>query len=625
MTETNKKFEVFLDKTLDVFFSKDKTKLFLILIFLLALVLRIFAATNLGVAADDMVFAVHAINFLDSNKLEVYDQSTSLWYSLTDLFYKIFGPTQLASRFASVLFGSLLVILVYLISIKLFKDKKIGLIAAFITAISPYFIKYTVAEMDTTAAFFLFLSIYLFMDYAQKKSNYLFIFSALSMGLAILTKSYSAFFIPGILYYCNIKMLNNDFSKKERNKRLLLFFGIVILFALPTLISNFLLFKDKKIMDFEFSHVFGKYVPGFNMGYAEQLYGWNSAWTGKIDFKGFIFGHSMFLANPMPSAIYCLKFPLFGDILITIIGIIGLIILFKKKDKYRIFFLAIFTIPYVFLASRVILPKHFLFVLILLIFPAAYLLNKLHNKYLVKKGVRLRYLLIIILIYALIFLGTNYGGMENFYSKSEIGQFIDMKHDFPKNSLIVGDSRIYRGQGFWLGYGRYYIESAYLAEVIQVSNSSKNPKVLTEVYFIECIPDDCGWGTIRNQPDFNKSMENIVSFFMKEGKLKKEIYSSTLSNYYYPIINQKAHRFSVYKTSMLLDPMVLDATKQTNNWFLYPVGYDRTYSKIFDDYSIQNPIDSLLNKLGLFIIRAGLVLALLSAILLLYLFVEENE
>ncbi len=55
-----------IDKTFAIFFSKDKTKFYLLCFLIIGLVLRIIASINLTVSADDMHFTVHGINFLGS-------------------------------------------------------------------------------------------------------------------------------------------------------------------------------------------------------------------------------------------------------------------------------------------------------------------------------------------------------------------------------------------------------------------------------------------------------------------------------------------------------------------------------------------------------------------------------
>ena len=98
-------FEKIFNKGIDSLFGLEKSKIYLILIFLTGLVLRIIAAINLTVSADDMHFVTHAINFLSADRLITYDQSSGLWFAFTDLMYKFFGMTQVASRLAAVVFG----------------------------------------------------------------------------------------------------------------------------------------------------------------------------------------------------------------------------------------------------------------------------------------------------------------------------------------------------------------------------------------------------------------------------------------------------------------------------------------------------------------------------------------
>src|SRR3989344_961521 len=91
----------FADKVIDRVFSLEKKKIYLILIVLFGLILRIIAARNITVSADDMHFTIHAIDFLKSGKLVTYDQSASLWFYATDAFYGIFGINQIGSRMAA--------------------------------------------------------------------------------------------------------------------------------------------------------------------------------------------------------------------------------------------------------------------------------------------------------------------------------------------------------------------------------------------------------------------------------------------------------------------------------------------------------------------------------------------
>jgi hypothetical protein len=95
------KFDRFIEKILD----HKSPHLYLVLIFLLAFILRLIAAINLSVSADDMHFVTHAINFISTGRLVTYDQSAGLWFAFTSFMYSLFGITQLASRLAALIFG----------------------------------------------------------------------------------------------------------------------------------------------------------------------------------------------------------------------------------------------------------------------------------------------------------------------------------------------------------------------------------------------------------------------------------------------------------------------------------------------------------------------------------------
>lgn len=105
--------------------------------------------------------------------------------------YKIFGSSRLAAVSVSIAFGSLMVLIIFLLGRELYDDR-VGLLAAFFLCIDP--IHWICSEkiwMETTMSFFILLAILLFV-YGQKQKKYL-LFSGLSIGLAMLTK------YPGIL------------------------------------------------------------------------------------------------------------------------------------------------------------------------------------------------------------------------------------------------------------------------------------------------------------------------------------------------------------------------------------------------------------------------------------------
>lgn len=75
-----------LDKLVNLWF--DKIKISVIFLFVVGFILRIVAALNIGVSADDANHALRPINIFSSGKLAIWDQSTSLWYYIQGIFIR---------------------------------------------------------------------------------------------------------------------------------------------------------------------------------------------------------------------------------------------------------------------------------------------------------------------------------------------------------------------------------------------------------------------------------------------------------------------------------------------------------------------------------------------------------
>src|SRR3989344_9608000 len=125
----------FVNKVVDVLFSKNNLK-YLVILFILAFILRAIVANNIPPNADEMLHAPHAINFINSGKLQIMDQDP-VWFFLTDLSYKIFGVNMFAARFLAVLFGALSILILYSI-IKMLYNKKLAIISSIILTFSSF-------------------------------------------------------------------------------------------------------------------------------------------------------------------------------------------------------------------------------------------------------------------------------------------------------------------------------------------------------------------------------------------------------------------------------------------------------------------------------------------------------
>jgi len=606
-----KRVDQFIDKSLDIFFSKDKTKIWVILILLLGIILRVIAAINLGVYADDTHFAVHAINFLKSGKLITYDQSSGLWYFITDIFYNLFGVTQFVSRFASVLFGSATIILMYLFSKKFFNEK-IALISAFLVAISPYAIKGMMSEMDSTAVFFILFSLLFFVDAIRKDKIGLFATSAALLGVSIMVKVYGILFIPGFLVFY---LYLHKKAKKKINKRFItnciVFLAIIFIFTTPTLIHNYLLFKDKGIMDLQFTRVFG-----FGKDKAAKFYSWDAGWNAHFNWT-WVFLKNADNPQNVPNLLNSLRFVFYSSPIIFTLSLVGLVWLFKKRREYFNLFFIIFLIPWIYLSAVILLPKHFLFILILLIPSAAtsiFMISK-------KTKIKTIYILALLLIFSLVFLGIKTDNINGpYYSKSSIGQVMDFsKENIQQNSLVVVDSRIYRGRLSWMFNNHHYLEASYFPDLFDIQPGLPGEARNMDIYFVECVKDDCGWGNVGFE--LNETMEHMLNAFVTRADYSQTIESMDKEGFCFPGYCEKEEYYKIHHVKIPFKDASLRQADATHTFFLYPLKYDEFSTPIFDKYETPDFSDKMLNKFGFLITYFAIILAFLFIFILVYIFV----
>lgn len=614
------------NKIIDDIFSYDKYKVYLLLILALAFILRLISAINISVTADDMTFVVHAINFIDSGKLVTYHQSSGLWFMFTNLMYNLFGTTQLASRLAAVIFGAFSVIPLYFLT-KEFFGKNVALISSFLLAISPFAIKNMMAEMDSMAMFFVLLSAVIYLKGIKERKIQIFMLSGLFMGLAVYTKVYPIFFAISLLLYSAYVCYkeNKKIFTKENITFVLAFLAVIFLFSIPAITHNYLLYQEKGFMDLQFTRAFG-----FGHDTASQYYSWDPIFEQSNFWGALIFGDSTGYGQTEPWSLVAISFIMNGSPAIFWLGVIGLIslALSKKKEKrYLPFFIILTIIAFSFLASIILLSKHFLFVLIFLIPLSAYTINEGVEKYGGKnKAKALKILLIILLAFSLIYVGVKKSGTQHFYGKSDVAQMIEFKEEsIGENALIVGDSRFYTGRALWMFYGRPYVNGLEFLNYLSQRDSLQSELVQVQVYFVECARDDCGWGLNQVQGQLNDSMEQLTEQFKQNGQLVKRIEMYPKSESYTPIIfpNEKENTINIYSMFIPIHPEILQVASQNRQWFLYNVGY-QPLEQQFDYYPAQG-LGKVLNTTAIAIRNLSLALAIASLIYALYLLHKEKN
>jgi len=460
------------------------------------------------------------------------------------------------------------------------------------------------------------LSAYFLFTYLESRKNRELFLMSLFLGIGIMVKLYVAFFAVSFIIFLAILEFKNNKSYKKTAKTILFVCAILFVLCLPTFTHNYLLYKDKGFTDLIFTNTFH-----LGLEKAQSLYSWSAGFLPHSDYAGFFIGNQKnFDPTPIPGFIIVLGMLLRGDPLLFIVGLIGIVLAFRRNKQYFWFYLLFFIPAFIYLGAQIPMAKHFVWALVMISPLAGISLEALLNK---TPKIRLNYILIAILIFNLLFLGMPKDvAHAHFYGESSFGRLVDFKSNIPKDALVVADSRIYRGNIHFGLLGTNYIEASQFMSIADELNARGNLKS-TDVYYIECVVDDCGWGTVQDQPEFNKSMESITSQIANLSYYSINFTGPDTKSYYLPFFKDGITEYRIYKVQLALNPLIFQAAKQTHSWFLYPVGYDRTISEIFDDYSGYNAFDNLLNKTSKLILYAEIIISFLAILYIGYLFVKE--
>jgi len=565
------------DKLVDFVFSKSTVK-YVLLIAILGAILRFVIAKNIGFLGDEMVHGPHAIGILNKFVLSRMTQSI-VWFYLTDIAHKILGVTAISTRFLSIFFGILIIPIVYLLG-KEFYNKKVGLTAAFLLSISAFTLRYTLIEMDITAIFFVLVAMLFFIKKAkQGKFSYL---AALFLGIGSLVKSSAFFFIPAFLiwfYVIQEKPRKKVFSKSK--KSLIVFLIIAALMYTPILAHNYLLYKDKGIVDVYFS----KY---FNIN--REVYAYQAGVDVPFVLKDIFVGGPKMLFDIIKM-----------DPLIMLLGIFGIFLMFRKKDRANKSLLFLSTIiPFLVLSISVLLQTHFVIIMPFMAIFAASSIEELTKKFSNKK--------ILYLILLAIFIINLYLILPHLTSQSAIIKTRNYAKEIPNDALVVVDGRFYTGRTVWMFYDKIYLESNYLGGFLTDLDSSTSQKVPIDLYFVECLTDDCGWGTIKDQPELNQTMEDLASFLKQDAVLVKTFNGG--GGY---VEKTGEPTVAIYNRKILLQPEIFLLAKQTHYWWGYSVNYEK---ESYDSYNVYGLFDNLIKLLASVILILAIILAALSPLLL---------
>jgi len=623
------------------FFKEKKVEVLLAATLILGFVLRLINVYTKRLLGDPPHFAIEAINFFDSGLLVIWDQSTYLWYAFTNIFFKIFGITQFATRFSSLLFGTLCILAFYLFVFQFSKNKKLALLSTIIFSFAPGIILQTADEHDISVLFFIIMSFYALIYSLQNNSkNYLYI-SAVIFGVAAMWKAYLAvLLLPYVGFYIYYNYKNSKLTK-ESFKKLAIVAGIIVLLVSPVFVYNYSNYKHNGVVDFLFATAF----PALSNEKTQALYGWTAGnEINKQESKIYRTFVDLFPEDPARnhSALYygVTQSILSNGPVIWTLALLGfLFMFFKRKDdslakEYLVFFSLYFFIPFLYMIEGNFLNKHYLHFLTFAIPLVSYLIFGISSSLSAKfpklnKLIESPYVYILFLLYFLLIsfgiLSTVTELRGSFYSENPQNDLIKYKVDnIEKNSLIIYDDRIYNSEAGWLFSDRNYIPVSLLTRFMEYNNNSTQ-KTLVPIYIVECAVDDCGWGTVSKNAQLNNSMEGFFDSIKEQNTSKVLTVKGKVEGvkYYNPIITGKMEGvdyFIVYKTQMQIDLNLAHQIKMQYEYFLLPTEYlnkeSQTY-KMFT-YTPEGFLESGLNDLAWAVFYINIVLSFLVILFLLY-------
>ncbi len=454
-------------------------------------------------------------------------------------------------------------------------------------------------EMDIAMIFFVLLAFfYFYKDITEKKKlSYL---VPIFMGIAILIKPIALPFLASFALY--FIFFPRDKSERkltfQKNLREIGYSAIILFFLiLPVVAYNVILYNQKGITDV----LFARFLK-INPEIYSSLQGYDQAFSVSYLFK-----------EGLPAIFKSIFLRL--DPTIFILGVIGLFLLFRKSKYTKGRYFAIFHIvPLIFLMGTSLLQTHFTsFMPLLSILAALFIVDisdSLPTKISPKKYIFLILMAVVIINWVLL--------APNLTSKSAIFQMREyaLEH-IDQKDLVIADSRIYRGRIAWMFNDKSYLESTLFPDLLQVNNNLTGEKVPVKFYFVECVPDDCGWGTIHEQSDFNRTIEKMVAFIKNNSQQTKIMYGGGGYDE-----EEGVPYFAIYKGSLDLDPRLYSAIYDTHEWFYYPVRWAKP--DWYDRYTPRGTLQILLNSLGKFFLWIAIVIALLSPFLLIREFVKNK-
>ena len=187
-----------------------------IALFLLAFIVRL-PALHYPLSGDSVVYAELTKNLYDTGTYTIDGKLHTQYpflFSMTSVIFMLFGDQMFAVKISAFFWASLVVVLIYLFSLR-FIERKFAVVTALLTLFNPWFFYFTTAlPLSEAITTFLVVLAYFLYDFEDKnKHNYL---SAFCFGLAILSRYTAGLFALPFL----IVKLTSIIKKSKIDKKL---------------------------------------------------------------------------------------------------------------------------------------------------------------------------------------------------------------------------------------------------------------------------------------------------------------------------------------------------------------------------------------------------------------------
>lgn len=130
-----------------------------------------------------------------------------------------FGENSFGWRFSSALFGVLVILMVYHLAYKLFKDHRVALLSAGIASLDGLLLVLSrIAMNDIHVTFFILWTLYNYLEFRENRKFTRLLLTGVSAGLALASKWSGLFVLTTILFFEGLRLLVVVFNKLADRK-----------------------------------------------------------------------------------------------------------------------------------------------------------------------------------------------------------------------------------------------------------------------------------------------------------------------------------------------------------------------------------------------------------------------